>query len=209
MNFESAAGNSVVGWTETSGALSMTRCPVSSERAEPVRAKAMLISSEIASRCRSVSSIALISLQRGLYYAEHVLRRERLVDERVCARLFDQRPRRGLYVCAGHDDARAGVHLAQLGQHFEPVHPLHHQVEEYKVGLLDEIKFERGHALLGLDHAVSGRLQDAPQGSTRQRGVIHDHDLFTHTASRIACAILSRGTLISLKPASTTEDGMP
>src|ERR1044072_9597476 len=109
MNLASAAGSSSVGWTETSGALSMTRCPVSSERAEPVRANAMLINSEMASRWRSVSSIALISLQRGLDRPEHGPRRDRLVDERMRARLFDHRARRGLDVSAGHDHGRGAA----------------------------------------------------------------------------------------------------
>src|ERR671910_551500 len=98
MNLASACGRSVVGWTEISGALSRTRCPVNSERAAPVREKAMLINSEIASRWRSVSSMSLVPPHRGLDRAEHVLLRERLVDEGARPRLFDQRPRRGLDV---------------------------------------------------------------------------------------------------------------
>src|SRR5688572_12902888 len=156
MNLASAPGSSVVGWTETSGALSMTRCPVSSESAAPVREKAMLISSDIASRWRSVSTMSLLPPHRGLDRAEHVLRRERLVDEAARARLFDHRPRRALDVGAGDDDARAGVHLAQLSQHVEPVHPFHHEDEEDEVGLLDEVEFERGHALFRPHDAVPG-----------------------------------------------------
>src|SRR5215207_7279752 len=166
MNLASAAGSSVVGWTETSGASSKTRWPVNSESAAPVRANAMLINSEIESRWRSVSCITLLSPNRGLDHAEHVLGHERLVDEGARARLFDQSARRSLYVGAGDDDARARVQLAQLGQNVEPV-----------------------HALLRLDDAVPGRLKYAPQRPARHRGVVNHHYFFTHTASRIARAI--------------------
>src|SRR5215211_5121788 len=97
---------------ETSGALSMTRCPVSSESAAPVREKAMLINSDTASRWRSVKSIRLLPPEHRVDGAQHALRLERLVDEAGRARLIDQRPRRGLDVGAGDDHARARVQLA-------------------------------------------------------------------------------------------------
>ena len=50
----------------------------------------------------------------------------------------------------------------------QAVHAFHHEVEQYQIGLGDEIPLERGHPILRLDDFVSGRLEDAPHPASRE-----------------------------------------
>ena len=59
------------------------------------------------------------------------------------------------------------------------------------------------------ENLVAACLQDAAGSLARQAGVIHDEDRCHQRASLIARAMSGRGMLASLRPASTTDRGMP
>ena len=101
------------------------------------------------------------------------------------------------------------IELAQLRQHVQPVHALHHQIEQDDVRLVEEVALERGQPVLRLDDLVAGGLEDLAEAAPRQSRIVDDQDLALHTRSRMASASRSSGTAASLSPASTTDRGMP
>ncbi len=90
-----------------------------------------------------------------------------------------------------------------------PYMPLHHQIEQHDVGLIEEVALERAEAVLGFGDFESGGLEDLPQRPARQRRVVDDQHSGLHMRSTIAAVSRSSGTLSSLSPASTTDRGMP
>ena len=121
----------------------------------------------------------------------------------------DQLARRRLDVGGHDDDTGRRIELAKLGQHVEPVHALHHEVEQ------DDVRAARGSSA----RAPTGRPRPRRRRSRRLRGC--DGCCGARAPNRRRAApsrsypLHDRlGELIerdcsSLSPASTTERGMP
>ena len=91
-------------------------------------------------------------------------------------------------------DPASGSSSRSLVEHVEPVHALHHEIEQDDIRLLDEIALEGAHAVLRLDDVVAGRLRESRAALRRARPESStSRILVLHTRSRIASAIWSSG----------------
>jgi hypothetical protein len=140
---------------------------------------------------------------------EHALFLDRLVDEGAGARLFHEPMRRVLNVGRHYDDARRGVHLPELRQHVESIHPLHDQIEQNEIRLLEEVPLERQHTVLRFDDFEPAGFENASHAPSRQRRIVHKEEFLFHRYPRIASAIPSSEIDRSLKPASSIDRGIP
>ena len=137
----------------------------------------------------AVSCIQDVPCEHGAYHAQEPLAIDRLVDETIGAGRFDELMRRALHVRGDDNHARGGVELPELGQHVEPVHAFHDQVEQDGVRLLEEIPLEGRHAVLGFHHLEAVGLEHRAHAAPGQTGIVDEKDLLLHTCSRMASAI--------------------
>src|ERR1700754_1298465 len=153
----------------TSGGLSITRCPVNSDSAAPVRAKAMLMSSERASLCRSVSFTGSSFRKSSLHDRKHLFGNKWLINETQSTGFINHLARRTLDVGACDHHQRLWVHLTQLHEYIDPVHALHHQIQQYETRFFQEVDLQRRHSVFRFHHRVISGFEDPPQRAARKR----------------------------------------
>src|SRR3954454_3412766 len=114
----------------------------------------MLMSSESASLCRSVSFTSGSFLKSCLDSRNHLLPNKWFVYERERARVINQLTRRTLNISACNDHQHLRVHLTQFHQHIQSVHTFHHEIEQNQTRLFEKVNFERSHAIVSFNFFV-------------------------------------------------------
>jgi hypothetical protein len=114
------------------------------------------------------------------YDQEQPVRVHRLLDEveRSQPGALD----RGLDRPVGGDDYHRQLRLVlvDVGEHLEPVHPRHLDVQEHQVHGVIADQVERAAAVFGQQHAVAFELEELLQGASDARLIVGDQDGLGH-----------------------------